>query len=198
MPPQHPSGATPHHLKFSPPVTCGDSPLSEGAKDGRSVSRCVQKHLAPGCEISSGDRKGRPYEGDTDSHTSDVGHWLGMTGQEVHLLRLRNVVRIPCIPRRGDVGIAPYGCLPYLLASAGGPPHRVLLRHFVLVDNCPQRVQQNHYIPPHKTVITYENQETALTQPVKIASIKSSRNENVSGNDVKLFSSGQARQEGEP
>ena len=65
-------------------------------------------------------------------------------------------------------------------------------------DNCPQCIQQNHYIPPRKTVITYENQETALTQPVKIASIKSSQNENVSGNDVNPFSSGQARQEEEP
>ena len=29
----------------------------------------------------AGDRKGRPYGEDTDSHASDIGHWLGMTPQ---------------------------------------------------------------------------------------------------------------------
>ncbi len=59
------------------------------------------------------------FYGDTDSHASDVGHWLGMTP-------LRGVSLPPsaqsadtslaeggCMPRRcrgirGDVGIAPY------------------------------------------------------------------------------------------
>ena len=87
------------------------------------------------------------------------------------------------------------------MRRGGALPRRrtgILLRHFILVDTCPQDVQQNHHIGSYKTVIPYENQEIALTWPVKVASIGLSRNENVSGNDVNTFSLGEARQEEEP
>ena len=72
----------------------------------------------------------------TDSHASDIGHWLGMT-------------------RRGDVGIAPYKAISKARRGEGTPPYGVLLA--VCVGRPALR-------PPHRQMYLYPSLVPTLRQ----------------------------------
>ena len=125
-----------------------------GACDKRRADRvvryasCHSKEYPKGtCFAARSDAAIRPpLPKGTDSHASDIGHWLGMTARRCRAdgtsgtpsptgsSPSSSVGRDPCVPprfarrlRRGDVGIAPYG-IARVSCNAGRRGRRPLRR----------------------------------------------------------------------